>query len=495
MILNDFTVPTSKYSNETLDSVLADVCELVLQGQKDDPDFYGLVGAAVITPKGIVVTGLNYLYGNNRVHAERAAIDKYEAEYGELPKGCIVVTTLSPCNEDHDKTASSRQGDSCTDLLNKKHVKLAYCGYQDYTQKDTHNKFTVIITENSKLNLLCKRMANTFLVNLCEDSKSSKAQQFIDSVYSQYPDWPYGQADKVMVWGEGEDQQFAAFKLKPGVSPDVVEIDWIMAGPEQRQGVGSRAIKELQRQAQAAGIKLTLYPWAKGNVSQASLTKLYKRHGFKPVAKGAKPMRWDPQLDELKIDNVNGLGSVPWNQEVDYMGLRVLMKPSTFLNLSLPLNMSDNDKETINYLEKEKDTRGFGAPFLQVDMEREFPRITGHDGRHRMIAIQATEGDHPVEVHIFPRGMRNKDITPEVVSKLNDLVVSQNGKYVPGPIFTQAVSENFADGKGPGRPGDSQRHGIPKGATMSQLEKASHAKGRKGQLARWQLNMRRGHKK
>ena len=57
------------------------------------------------------------------------------------------------------------------------------------------------------------------------------------------------------------------------------------------------------------------------------------------------------------------------------------------------------------------------------------------------------------------------------------------------------TNENFADGKGPGRPGDSQRHGIPKGATMAQLEKASHSAGRKGQLARWQLNMRRGHKK
>jgi hypothetical protein len=57
------------------------------------------------------------------------------------------------------------------------------------------------------------------------------------------------------------------------------------------------------------------------------------------------------------------------------------------------------------------------------------------------------------------------------------------------------VAENFADGKGPGRPGDSVRHGIPKKATMAELEKASHAKGRKGQLARWQLNMRRGKKK
>ena len=57
------------------------------------------------------------------------------------------------------------------------------------------------------------------------------------------------------------------------------------------------------------------------------------------------------------------------------------------------------------------------------------------------------------------------------------------------------ITENFADGKGPGRPGDSQRHGIPKGATIAQLEKAAKAPGRKGQLARWQINMRRGKKK
>jgi hypothetical protein len=59
-------------------------------------------------------------------------------------------------------------------------------------------------------------------------------------------------------------------------------------------------------------------------------------------------------------------------------------------------------------------------------------------------------------------------------------------------ISVRGLSENFADGKGPGRPGDSQRHGIPKGATIAQLEKAAKAPGRKGQLARWQLNMRRG---
>ena len=63
------------------------------------------------------------------------------------------------------------------------------------------------------------------------------------------------------------------------------------------------------------------------------------------------------------------------------------------------------------------------------------------------------------------------------------------------PLMDEPTNENFADGKGPGRAGDSQRHGIPKGATMAQLEKAAKAPGRKGQLARWQINMRRGKKK
>ena len=62
-------------------------------------------------------------------------------------------------------------------------------------------------------------------------------------------------------------------------------------------------------------------------------------------------------------------------------------------------------------------------------------------------------------------------------------------------LYNKDMVENFADGKGPGKPGDSQRHGIPKGATMAQLQKAAKAPGRKGQLARWQINMRRGRKK
>ena len=60
------------------------------------------------------------------------------------------------------------------------------------------------------------------------------------------------------------------------------------------------------------------------------------------------------------------------------------------------------------------------------------------------------------------------------------------------------ITENFADGRGPGKPGDSKRAGIPKGATITQLKKirsSNTASARKKQLAHWQINMRQGKKK
>jgi len=476
MILNDFIEPKFKFSHDKLDDVLAELCGLVLAGQRQNAKANGKVGAAVLDPRGRLVTGVGYSRDGKWCHGEYAAIENYEQEYGELPKGCIIITTLSPCNERHDKTAQERYGESCTDLLNSKNIKMAYCGYKDYTQDNTQNNFSVIITSNQKLLKLCSLIAGTFLPDLkesiSESSGASKAQTFINQVYSQYPEWPYGQADRVMVWGDGDNQTFAAFKLKPGAGDNTVNIDWIMAGPEQRQGVGTRAIQQLQKLAREAGIKLTLYPWDKGRISQTSLKRFYKRQGFKPIAKGAAPMQWEP-LDELKIDNKNGIGAVPHNQDVDYFGLRVKMKPSKFLELAKPMPLSADDKKTIQHLEQEKDNRGFGAPFLTVDMEGEFPKVDGHDGRHRMTAIKNTEGDIPVEVHIFPRYMRNRDLTPELIDKMNRLIISETGRYVIGPIFSQAVKEarnEFA----PAEPRDDDNYEEPEYPTSLKNKNGQH---------------------
>lgn len=80
---------------------------------------------------------------------------------------------------------------------------------------------------------------------------------------------------------------------------------------------------------------------------------------------------------------------------------------------------------------------------------------------------------------------------------IDDLVVKYDPETDIHSFYykNNTVTENFADGKGPGRPGDSKRHGIPKHATLAQLDKIAHKGGRKGQLAHWQANMRRGRAK
>lgn len=70
---------------------------------------------------------------------------------------------------------------------------------------------------------------------------------------------------------------------------------------------------------------------------------------------------------------------------------------------------------------------------------------------------------------------------------LND---PNNGKDQP-----EGALENFMDKKGPGRPGDSRRHGIKKKPSLASLDKIVRSKTaspRKKQLAHWQANMRRG---
>jgi len=132
------------------------------------------------------------------------------------------------------------------------------------------------------------------------------AKNWIAKVYQLYP--MTFQNNHVMLWGEGEDQQMASFELTPSFTKrGAVEVKWISAYP-QRQGVGSKAMKELQRLAQEDNISLTLFPWDKGQVSQSKLTKFYKGQGFKPTVKGAKTMFWEPSVnEEAKAAKYNGL--------------------------------------------------------------------------------------------------------------------------------------------------------------------------------------------
>ena len=57
------------------------------------------------------------------------------------------------------------------------------------------------------------------------------------------------------------------------------------------------------------------------------------------------------------------------------------------------------------------------------------------------------------------------------------------------------AKENFHDGRNPQDKGDSKRHGVPTKASISTLRKVAKQGGRKGQLAHWMANMRRGRAK
>ena len=120
---------------------------------------------------------------------------------------------------------------------------------------------------------------------------------------------------------------------------------------------------------------------------------------------------------------------------------------------------------------------------------RTFPKLRYAHLTSDIILFYSMEGRDPIMFKLY--GVFSHDDIgigmPRNINKQKSFVKRLSGQ--------NDMMENFKDGKGPGQAGDSQRHGIPKHATMAELERASHSKGRKGQLARWQLNMRRGHKK
>lgn len=165
------------------------------------------------------------------------------------------------------------------------------------------------------------------------------------------------------------------------------------------------------------------------------------------------------KIDEVRIDNVNGIGSVPMNQNVDYRGMRVLMRPRTFLQLAHKL--SRERASSVDHIKQELEQGGaIGAPWLYIDIPEEwdqgdltrYARVVGHEGRNRMYAVLETEGNQPVEVHLFFSGeIRARHLTPAWKKELNQGLRAQGGGVVLGPLFEpmnleeQQLEEVFQD--------------------------------------------------
>jgi len=154
-IKSDYKIHGRKH----LDKYLVELCNLIIAGQKKDPKKFGMVSACVLDPDHRAVARTSMKVGNKWSHAERNAIDAYEREYGDIPEGSIILTTLSPC----DGAMADRYQGSCTDYINASPVKKVYCGYSDPSQHDEDFEFTVECTGNKDITKLCKKFADTFL--------------------------------------------------------------------------------------------------------------------------------------------------------------------------------------------------------------------------------------------------------------------------------------------------------------------------------------------
>lgn len=155
-------------------------------------------------------------------------------------------------------------------------------------------------------------------------------------------------------------------------------------------------------------------------------------------------MRAKEFIDEYKADNDmngKGLGATGYNANVDYRGLRVLMKPSTFLSLAAHLPSPTSVDYIVQHM---KNGGALGSPFLIVDIPEKYfegdftdltyAKVVGHEGRNRMLAIQKLEGDAPVEVHLFGYGeIRSRHFTPEIIEQLQLAMRSQDGKLTFAP--------------------------------------------------------------
>ena len=105
----------------------------------------------------------------------------------------------------------------------------------------------------------------------------------------------------------------------------------------------------------------------------------------------------------------DAIGVVP-NQMDDYANVTTNMTPSRYLNLAKPIDkLTESDKETIKYFEKvfrEQGDKTVANPWLDITWDKSAGKwdVTGHEGRHRMIAAKNVFGpDAEIPVQLFPK--------------------------------------------------------------------------------------------
>lgn len=121
-----------------------------------------------------------------------------------------------------------------------------------------------------------------------------------------------------------------------------------------------------------------------------------------------------PVSEAVKIDNKHGLGAVPDNSNIDYMGFTVHMKPKDFLKLN-----PDRGRDPSGIRDAMKGGAAIGTPFLSAEWNEKGKhwKVYQHEGRGRMQVAHELHPDEEVPVHVFPRGedreLRARHLTDE----------------------------------------------------------------------------------
>jgi pyrimidine deaminase RibD-like protein len=246
MRASDFEI--SNY--DKLDTILSRLCKLVERGQESEKD-YGMVAACVLDPSNRVVAGLNYPGKDGlRVHAERAAMEAYNKKHGDVPEGSIIITTLSPCNEDGTDMARHRYGSSCTDYINQTVIKKVYCGYIDPSQTDDTRQFNLMETSDKSIRQQCKQFADTFLDNKITEARRKKKKKK-SALYGPGPYGLYGVDSGYSGVGDGGVEENFADGRNPQDK-----------GDSKRHGIDTKAsVSSLRKTAKSGGRKGQLAHW------------------------------------------------------------------------------------------------------------------------------------------------------------------------------------------------------------------------------------------
>ena len=151
-----------------------------------------------------------------------------------------------------------------------------------------------------------------------------------------------------------------------------------------------------------------------------------QQEGLQPFTEFQRPE--ERERVEIKFDPKDGIGAVPYNQEVDYRGFVKSLTPEQFLNNTAELK----GETSASGIEKAiRNGEAIGNPFLDVqwDGQERVWRVVGHEGRNRAVAINRIDPSTQIPVHFFPKGLRARDITDEM--RVAPIIPEKGAKPIP----------------------------------------------------------------